>query len=70
MSLQGEQLRTIIKEMVLGITPPTIKGKEADEFRRDIQPDIDLVNRKGGMIVVPEEWEVNIDEEGGEKDEF
>ncbi len=52
-----EQLRTIIKDATLG-NPPTVKGKEADEFRKEIQPDIDKVEKEGGIIDIPPEWEV------------
>ncbi len=54
MALNAEQMEKIIADEVLG-RKPRIKGKEADEFRRKIRPDIEFVKKNGGEIYIPPE---------------
>ena len=45
----------IMTEETLG-KPPTIKGEEADEFRRNVKKDIDKIKAEGGIVEIPNEW--------------
>jgi len=35
---------------------PTIKGVEADDFRKAIQADLELAKEKGWEVYIPPEW--------------
>jgi len=60
MKLTSEQMQTIVVDEMVG-RDPRVKGKAADEFRKDLQPDIKLAKKNGWTIDIPPEWEVNID---------
>ncbi len=55
MALTIEEMQKIIMEEVLE-EEPTIKGKEADEFRKAIQPDLELAEKMGWVIDIPWVW--------------
>jgi len=57
MTLDTEQMQRIIVDDVLK-RKPTITGKKADEFRKDIQSDIKLARKNNWVIDIPPEWEV------------
>jgi hypothetical protein len=43
---------------VMNEREPTIRGVEADEFRRALQPDVDLAKKNGWALIIEPEWEV------------
>ncbi len=52
MALTIEEMEMIIVDMETVVTP-RVKGEEADEFRKAIQPDIDLAKERGWVIDIP-----------------
>lgn len=57
MKLSSEQMQTIMVDEVIG-REPRITGKNADEFRKQLQPDVALAEKNGWVIDIPPEWEV------------
>jgi len=57
MTLTTDQMITIMTEQTLG-KPPTVKGSEADEFRRELAEDVAKIKDKGGIVDIPHEWGV------------
>lgn len=49
-------------DLVNGVAEPRVKGKEADDFRKLLQPDIDKAKKNGWTIEIPFEIP-DIDEE-------
>ena len=52
MTLSIEEMEKIIIDATLD-RPLRIKGQEAEEFRKAIQPDIDLAEKNGLVIDIP-----------------
>ncbi len=55
MTLTTEQMRIILSGELDG-SEPRIRGKEADQFRKDLQPDLELAEKMGWVIDIPSEW--------------
>ncbi len=50
--LDADEMQRIIVDEMLG-NEPTVTGDEADEFRRDIRPDIELARKNKWIIDIP-----------------
>lgn len=50
--LTSREIEIITVEVALG-KEPTIKGKEADEFRKKVAKEIDEIRASGNMVSLP-----------------
>lgn len=55
--LDSDQIVMIAVDMVNG-NPPRVEGKEADDFRRELEEDMRVAEGNNWTIEVPTEWEV------------
>ena len=55
MSLTSEQMNNIVVDMLNGAKPRET-GKEADVFRKEMEPEITLAKKKGWTVHIPSEW--------------
>lgn len=57
MPLNSEQVNQIANDILSG-REPKIKGKEVDEFRKELEEDIRQAKASGAIVEIPMEWEV------------
>ena len=57
MTLEYKQMIMILVDEVLE-QPPRVKGKEAGQFRKELQPDLELAEKMGWTIDIPWEGEL------------
>jgi hypothetical protein len=56
MTLTTDQMTRIVQDEMNGRKTPRETGKEADDFRKAIKPDIELAKKNGWEIRIPSEW--------------
>lgn len=57
MPLTTDEMNIVLVDHLNG-SKPRITGPDAEQFLKEVQPDIDKANKEGLVVEVPAEWEV------------
>ena len=55
MTLMLDDIAKIMEDELSGRDPKRVLGKEADDFRKKLKPDLELAREKGWVVDIPKD---------------